>query len=111
MSGMAAIDQAKAMYLAELALEFVKGHLKPGGDLQASWIPTPLGDMIAVSSRTHLHLLEFIDRKALPKELARLTAGSRIRLGIGRPEATAQAAEELRAFFAGTRSCSGRVGW
>ena len=32
MSGMAAIDQAKAMYLAELALEFVKAHLKPGGD-------------------------------------------------------------------------------
>ena len=32
MSGMAAIDQAKAMYLAELALEFVKEHLKHGGD-------------------------------------------------------------------------------
>jgi 23S rRNA (uridine2552-2'-O)-methyltransferase len=32
MSGMTAIDQAKAMYLAELALEFVKAHLKPGGD-------------------------------------------------------------------------------
>ena len=32
MSGMAAIDQAKAMYLAELALEFVREHLKPGGD-------------------------------------------------------------------------------
>ena len=32
MSGMAAIDQAKAMYLAELALEFVRQHLKPGGD-------------------------------------------------------------------------------
>ena len=32
MSGMATIDQAKAMYLAELALEFVKEHLKPGGD-------------------------------------------------------------------------------
>jgi 23S rRNA (uridine2552-2'-O)-methyltransferase len=31
MSGMAAIDQAKAMYLAELALEFVREHLKPGG--------------------------------------------------------------------------------
>jgi len=31
-SGMAVIDQAKAMYLAELALEFVKQHLKPGGD-------------------------------------------------------------------------------
>lgn len=32
MSGMAAIDQAKAMYLAELALEFVKENLKQGGD-------------------------------------------------------------------------------
>ncbi len=32
MSGMATIDQAKAMYLAELALEFVKSHLKPGGN-------------------------------------------------------------------------------
>ena len=31
-SGMAAVDQARAMYLAELALEFVKQHLKPGGD-------------------------------------------------------------------------------
>jgi len=31
-SGMAAVDQARAMYLAELALEFVRQHLKPGGD-------------------------------------------------------------------------------
>lgn len=33
MSGMAAIDQAKSMYLAELALEFARAHLKHGGDL------------------------------------------------------------------------------
>jgi 23S rRNA (uridine2552-2'-O)-methyltransferase len=32
MSGMATVDQAKAMYLAELALEFVREWLKPGGD-------------------------------------------------------------------------------
>ena len=32
MSGMAAIDQAKSMYLAELALAFVRDHLKQGGD-------------------------------------------------------------------------------
>ncbi len=30
-SGMAATDQAKATYLAELALEFVRAQLKPGG--------------------------------------------------------------------------------
>ena len=32
-SGMATVDQAKAMYLAELALEFARAQLKPGGDL------------------------------------------------------------------------------
>ena len=32
-SGMATVDQAKAMYLAELALEFARSQLKPGGDL------------------------------------------------------------------------------
>ena len=32
MSGMSAIDQARTMYLAELALEFVREQLKPGGD-------------------------------------------------------------------------------
>lgn len=30
-SGMAVTDQAKSMYLAELALEFAKEHLKPNG--------------------------------------------------------------------------------
>ena len=32
MSGMKAVDQPKAMYLAELALEFAQNVLKPGGD-------------------------------------------------------------------------------
>ena len=31
-SGMATVDQARAMYLAELALEFATARLKPGGD-------------------------------------------------------------------------------
>jgi 23S rRNA (uridine2552-2'-O)-methyltransferase len=32
MSGMAAIDQARAFHLAELALEFAGSHLKTGGN-------------------------------------------------------------------------------
>jgi 23S rRNA (uridine2552-2'-O)-methyltransferase len=32
MSGMAAVDMPRAMYLAELALEFAVQWLKPGGD-------------------------------------------------------------------------------
>jgi 23S rRNA (uridine2552-2'-O)-methyltransferase len=33
MSGIAATDQARVMYLTELALEFARAHLKPGGDM------------------------------------------------------------------------------
>lgn len=32
LSGVAVVDQARAMALAELALDFCSGHLKPGGD-------------------------------------------------------------------------------
>lgn len=32
-TGMAVVDQARGMYLAELALEFSREHLKPGGSL------------------------------------------------------------------------------
>ena len=33
MSGIAATDQARVMYLTELSLEFARAHLKPGGDM------------------------------------------------------------------------------
>jgi len=32
-SGIASADQARAVHLAELALEFAREHLKPGGDM------------------------------------------------------------------------------
>ncbi|MDT1062461.1 trifunctional transcriptional activator/DNA repair protein Ada/methylated-DNA--[protein]-cysteine S-methyltransferase [Paracoccus sp. CPCC 101403] len=76
-------------------------ELAHGGHLRASWIPTPLGDMVAVASDTHLHLLEFVDRKALPTELQKLLAATPGGLGLGRTRITEQAAAELEAFFAG----------
>jgi len=66
--------------------------------LRATWIPTPLGDMIAVSSRSHLHLLEFVDRKGLPAELKRLAPKEGI--GIGAMPPSEQAASELGDYFA-----------
>ncbi|MGA0616130.1 bifunctional transcriptional activator/DNA repair enzyme AdaA [Paracoccus sp. KR1-242] len=76
-------------------------ELAQGGHLRASWIPTPLGDMVAVASDTHLHLLEFVDRKALPTELQKLRAATPGGLGLGRTRITEQAAAELEAFFTG----------
>lgn len=75
------------------------GELRPNKLLQATWIPTPLGDMMAVSSRSHLHLLEFVDRKALPAELKRLNKASPEGIGIGRMPPSEQAETELAAYF------------
>ena len=75
--------------------------LTTDGLLRASWIATPLGDMIAVASTTHLHLLEFIDRKALPTELQALRKACNTSIGIGRTTITEQVAAELDAYFNG----------
>lgn len=77
------------------------GKLDPQPLLFASWIPTPLGDMIAVSSTSALHLLEFIERRALPTELARLEKVSKGRVGLGDTQPSRQVAKELDAYFAG----------
>jgi len=68
--------------------------------LRATWIPTPLGDMIAVSSRCHLHLLEFVDRKGLPAELKKLQQASKEGIGIGSMPPLEQATAELTEYFA-----------
>ena len=69
--------------------------------LVADWVPTPLGDMIAVTSKSELHLLEFTDRKALRTELAKLDTFAKGRIGIGRTGPSEQIKEELGAFFSG----------
>lgn len=69
--------------------------------LFADWVPTPLGDMIAVTSKSELHLLEFTDRKALRRELTKLDTFARGRVGIGRTGPSAQIKDELEAFFSG----------
>jgi AraC family transcriptional regulator of adaptative response/methylated-DNA-[protein]-cysteine methyltransferase len=72
--------------------------------LQAAWLETPLGPMIAVCDDTHLHLLEFVDRRALPKELAKLRRLVKDDIGLGRTQACDQTEAELAAFFAGDRA-------
>jgi AraC family transcriptional regulator of adaptative response/methylated-DNA-[protein]-cysteine methyltransferase len=77
------------------------GRLRPDAMLRADWIETPLGAMIAVSDVRALHLLEFIDRKALPAELAKLRGLVKGDLGVGRFAPTDQIEAELRCYFAG----------
>lgn len=82
-------------------LGFAPSAFTPDAHLKADFINTPLGAMIAVSDTTHLHLLEFFDRKALPAEMKRLLSHSHGQLGIGTPRPTAQTKDALAAYFAG----------
>ncbi|QQA44914.1 bifunctional transcriptional activator/DNA repair enzyme AdaA [Pelagovum pacificum] len=77
------------------------GDFVKDGVLMADWIGTPIGDMIAVSSLSHLHLLEFVGRKALSSELKRLLESAKGSIGIGTLPPTEQARKELGDFFAG----------
>lgn len=69
--------------------------------LKADWIDTPIGPMIAVADRSALHLLEFIERKALKSELKDLRAKAKGALGIGRFDPIDQIEAELNAYFKG----------
>ncbi|WP_136637223.1 bifunctional transcriptional activator/DNA repair enzyme AdaA [Pseudooceanicola onchidii] len=69
--------------------------------LQADWIDTELGPMIAVADDHGLHLLEFADRPALPRELARLHKAVKGRMTFGRTAPMDQAARELARYLAG----------
>ncbi len=88
---------AFARLLGVAPQDLVRSH----SPLRADWIDTPLGPMLAVASATQLHLLEFVDRRALPRELRTLAhgAGGAPQLGVHPP--IEQVREELNVFFAG----------
>ena len=69
--------------------------------LRARWLETPLGPMLAVSSTTDLHLLEFADRRALPAELAALRRRAGASVVPGSTPVLDCVAEWLTAYFAG----------
>ncbi|MBB5701003.1 AraC family transcriptional regulator of adaptative response/methylated-DNA-[protein]-cysteine methyltransferase [Ochrobactrum daejeonense] len=75
--------------------------LLKGGLLRADWFKTPLGTMIAICDAKSLHLLEFVDRKALPGELKKLYAACHGDLGTGRFDTHDLVERQLNAFFEG----------
>jgi AraC family transcriptional regulator of adaptative response/methylated-DNA-[protein]-cysteine methyltransferase len=82
-------------------LGMAPGTLSADPMLSIDWIDTALGPMIAVADDHRLHLLEFMDRKALPTELRKLAEGAKGRLGFGRTAIHDQTARELTAYFDG----------
>lgn len=69
--------------------------------LRADWLETPIGAMLAVADEHGLHLLEFVDRPALPGELTRLKARTDSEIVMGRNPALDRIEAELADYFAG----------
>ena len=80
------------------------GRLDSTPTLFADWIETPLGSMITVCSKSKMHLLEFVDRKALKAELGKLDALAKGKIGIGKTQPGKQIKSELDQFFDGVSS-------
>ncbi len=69
--------------------------------LRADWLETPIGAMLAVADARALHMLEFVDRAALPAELTRLRIAARSSIAFGRLPPIDRIEAELTAYFDG----------
>jgi AraC family transcriptional regulator of adaptative response/methylated-DNA-[protein]-cysteine methyltransferase len=79
------------------------GEFAENAQLRASWVDTPIGAMVTICDATHVHLLEFPERKGLAREVQRLFQFSKGQLGFGRFALTDQLQEQLTEFFEGRR--------
>jgi len=69
--------------------------------LYAQWFETPLGPVLALANDEGLHLLEFVDRRGLERELETLRARFVHRIVPGSHRYLEQIGTELDAYFSG----------
>jgi AraC family transcriptional regulator of adaptative response/methylated-DNA-[protein]-cysteine methyltransferase len=69
--------------------------------LQASWIDTPLGAMLAISDDEALCLLEFVDRRGLEREIERLKVKTKVVIIPGNAAPIEEIRSELQEYFNG----------
>lgn len=72
--------------------------------LKADFIETPIGPMVAIADDHALHILEFLERKALATEVKKLWEATGSAVVFGRTGPIDRIEAELAAYFAGTRS-------
>jgi AraC family transcriptional regulator of adaptative response/methylated-DNA-[protein]-cysteine methyltransferase len=75
--------------------------LKGAKTLQALWLDTPLGPMIAVGDEDALYLLEFVGRRGLEREIERLRQNTKSAIIPGETESLKSIKDELGQYFEG----------
>ncbi|MCM2291977.1 trifunctional transcriptional activator/DNA repair protein Ada/methylated-DNA--[protein]-cysteine S-methyltransferase [Allorhizobium sp. BGMRC 0089] len=90
-------------FRAAIAELFGTAPARIGSDslLKADWLDTPIGAMLAIADDHALHLLEFADRAALPKEIERIRHQNGCAILPGRNRIIAEIEAELQAYFSG----------
>jgi AraC family transcriptional regulator of adaptative response/methylated-DNA-[protein]-cysteine methyltransferase len=71
-------------------------------ELNASWLDTPLGPMIAIANEEALYLLEFVDRRGLEREIERLRLRTKSAIIPGKTIITNSIEAELKEYFQST---------
>lgn len=67
------------------------------------WLETPLGPMLAVADDTGLHILDFVNRRGLEREIERMRARTRCVIVPGDHAHLQEAAMQMDEYFAGQR--------
>ncbi len=68
---------------------------------KTSWIDTPLGPMLAIADEHALYLLEFVDRRGLEREVARLRNKTKAAIIPGTTPPITSIEQELKEYFNG----------
>lgn len=82
-------------------LEETPSKLRGKTLLKADFIGTPIGPMIAIADDHALHILEFLERKALATEVKKLWEATGSAVVFGRTGPIERIEAELAAYFAG----------
>lgn len=71
--------------------------------LAAHWLDTPLGAMLALADETHLHLLEFTDRRGLETEILKMREKLGYTMVPGHTPVIKRVEQQLEEYFKGQR--------
>ena len=71
--------------------------------MYSQWLDTPLGPMLVIADDAGIHVLDFVNRRGLEKEIGRLRARNKCVIVPGQHRYLAQAAKEIGECYAGKR--------